>query len=189
MQNSSLKDLKKQIEAAAHEAEQAEQDVKRLKKERRSLLRRQASLDEAQVILQGVAANVQASAQKELSELVTKCLRMFREDYAFEILLEEKRGKTEARPVFVVDGEYVDPLSADAGGFVDIASFALRLSVLCLSNGRKLLIMDEAFKHLSADYRDTMAELLTSLAETYGVQIIMVTHADQLEIGHCLRLS
>ncbi len=169
----------KQIEAEQDEFEDAKQRV--------------TDVQTAQGIVQGIASQVQASAHQQIAGIVSRCLEtIFGEDaYEFKILFEEKRGRTEARLVFIRDGNELDPLGAAGGGVVDLASFALRLSCLLLSrpSKRKLLVLDEPMKHLSSDHTSKIRELLLALAKDTGVQIVMVTHQHGLRCGKVIELE
>lgn len=136
---------------------------------------------------QDVAKAMQQIAHKKISSIVSKCLTaVFDDPYEFEIIFEQKRNKTEAKPIFKRDGYIIeDPLSASGGGVIDVASFALRLAAIVLSkpSKRKILILDEPFKFVSKKYRSKIGQILTEIAEGYGVQIIMVTHIEELKTG------
>lgn len=146
---------------------------------------------EAQQIAQDVARRLQESCHEQIAGIVTRCLQsVFLDDYEFKIIFDKKRGKTEARFVFILDGEEVDPLRNSAGGEVDVASFALRLAALLLHKPplRKLLVLDEPMKHLSREFRPNVASLLEELSRELGVQIILVTHAPEIEVGKVIKL-
>jgi len=84
-------------------------------------------------------------------------------------------------------------MTAAGGGVVDVAAFALRLSCLMLSKPplRRILILDEPFKYVSErrGYRERVRQLLESLAEEMGIQILMVTHIEALQTGDIVELS
>lgn len=147
----------------------------------------------AQQIVQQVAQEVQNVVHRRISGIVTRCLAAVFDDqaYEFRIDVDIKRGRTEARMLFVRDGVEVDPLTASGGGVVDVASFALRLAALCLSRPprRKLLVLDEPFRFVSAGYRDKVRDLLLVLSEELEVQIIMVTHDVALRVGTVVHLE
>ena len=147
----------------------------------------------AQKLCQSVAETVQANAHKQIASVVTRCLEaIFGEDaYTFKIIFEQKRGKTEARLVFVRGDLEVDPLSAAGGGVVDVAAFALRLACLVLSRPKKRLFLcaDEPFKMLSGDYSDKIRELLLTLSKELGLQLLMVTHNKSLVCGKVVVLD
>lgn len=111
--------------------------------------------------------------------------------YAFNIRFEKKRNRTEAILEFVQDGEAMDPLTSTGGGVVDVASFALRLASIVLRKPqqRRLMILDEPFRFVSAEYRGRTRQLLLNLAERFSVQFILVTHMPELHIGQVERLS
>lgn len=148
---------------------------------------------EAQRIVQHLASEVQNQVHGRISQIVSRCLTaVFVEDpYEFQIEFEIKRGKTEAKLQFVRDGVVVDPLTASGGGVVDVASFALRLAALVLTKPprRKLLVLDEPFRFVSADYRDRVRQLLLRLSEELGLQIIMVTHDPALQVGNVVEIE
>jgi len=148
--------------------------------------------DDANAIVQAVATIVQEKAHKQISQVVTKCLQtVFEEEaYEFSIIFEQKRGKTEARLVFLRNGNELDPITSSGGGAVDVAAFALRISCLLVSRPalRRTIILDEPFKFLSAKYRGRVANMLTTLSEELNVQFIMVTHIKELEVGNVIAL-
>lgn len=146
----------------------------------------------AQSIMQGLAQEVQQQAHKKISGVVTRCLQtVFDDPYDFQIVFEQKRGKTEARLVFIKDGLEIDPMTAAGGGVVDVAAFALRLSCLVLSKPklRRVLILDEPFKFVSAEYRPRLRALLEKLSQEMQVQFLIVTHIPELRFGKVVDLD
>ena len=147
--------------------------------------------EEALRVCQIVAQAVQQKAHDRIAGIVSRCLEaVFDEPYEFKILFEQKRGKTEASLVFERDGLQVDPLTASGGGVVDVAAFALRLSCLMLSRPtlRRLLVLDEPFKFVSEQYRERVRVMLETLSKDLGVQIVMVTHIEELKMGKVIEL-
>lgn len=139
------------------------------------------SLEEAQVFLQKVAQATQEQLRVHIKDIVQLCLdSVWPGEVEFDLIYEVKRGKTEARLVFIIDGEEVDPLDADGGGLVDIASFALRIAVWTLGNTRNTIVLDEPMKHLSDNLQPLAAEIIKELSEKLGLQIIMITHRKEL---------
>jgi len=147
---------------------------------------------EARKIVQTLAATVQQTIHSHIAGIVSRCLKAVfgKEAPDFNILFEEKRGKTEARLVFVVNGEEVDPMFASGGGIIDVASFALRCAVIMLNRPklRPVLFLDEPFRFLSVEYRTTMRVVLEQLADELGFQFVMVTHIPEFSVGHCVNV-
>lgn len=135
--------------------------------------------EDAHRLIRDAAQIVQQRAHARIAETVGRCLSaVFEEPYKFNIAFEQKRGRTEASLTFERDGYVVDPLSQAGGGVVDVSSFALRLASLMASRParRRLLVLDEPFKHLSPEFRHAVRFLLESLAAELDVQMIIVTH-------------
>jgi DNA repair exonuclease SbcCD ATPase subunit len=149
------------------------------------------ALREALSAAQGVAQVVQEEAHRKIADVVSQSLEaVFDEPYQFRIIFEQKRGRTEARLVFVRDGMEVDPMTASGGGVVDVAAFALRLSCLLLSRPplRRVLILDEPFRFVSVEYRSRGKELLQTLSKELDVQFILVTHIADIQCGSVIQL-
>ena len=145
----------------------------------------------AQQILQAVAETIQTQAQIQIARVVSRCLSaVFEEPYSLQIEFDRKRGKTEASFVYHRNGNKVDPL-VTSGGVLEVTAFALRLAslVMTMPPCRRLLCIDEGLSGLDGNNARRMASLLLSLATELDMQIIMVTHRDDLAIGRVLRLS
>ena len=84
------------------------------------------------------------------------------------------------RVVEVIDGvkHERDPYNDMGGGMADVLSFLLQFLLVFLLKDRivPILILDESFKHLAADYTENMAAFLSELVERTGIQVFMVTH-------------
>ena len=166
-----------------------------LHRARQTVINGEEALDnaeEAQRVVQTVAKAVQEEAHDRIAGVVTRCLAaVFDEPYEFHLRFEQARGRTEARLVFVREGMEVNPIDASGGGVVDVAAFALRLSCLMLTRpaSRRVVILDEPFKFVSADRRERVRAMLLGLAADLGVQFIMVTHIDELRCGRIIDLG
>jgi predicted ATPase len=145
----------------------------------------------AATIVQEVAADVQTRAHRHIAGIVTRCLAIFPRPYRFKIHFLRRRGKTWARLAFARGGREFDPTGGAGGGVLDVAAFALRLACLMVRRPRRrrLLVLDEPFKHLSAEYRPAVRDLVLTLASELGVQFIIVTHSTDFTVGKVVRLG
>jgi DNA repair exonuclease SbcCD ATPase subunit len=191
-----MKQLTSLRQRISQKLDQRRYAIKQLKEERHSLsqvLRSQAQVTEAQQILQKVAQSIQQQAHVRISTIVSKCLAVvYPEDpYKFEIAFEKKRGKTEAVLRFTRKGHKVNPLKAAGGGPADVAAFALRLACLSLRQPqlRKLMVLDEPFKHVDAAAQERIKQMLEMLATEMGFQFILSTHSEQLKTGKVIKLK
>ena len=132
--------------------------------------------------------SVQDRVYGKIATTVTKCLQaVFDNPYEFKIIVDKKRGKAEARLVFVRDGEEFDPVEEAGGGVLDVAAFALRIATI--STGKKQTVfLDEPAKHLSKEYLPRFASLLETLSKTMNIQFILVTHSEDLACGKVIHI-
>lgn len=131
----------------------------------------------AQALTQSVAKTTQDQLTFHIKDLVETALdSVFPDKYKFGAEFVAKRGRSEARLYLEKDGIERDPMNANGGGIVDIIAVALRMACWCLSRSENVLLLDEPFRFLSAEYRPVMAELLATMSRRLGLQIIMVTH-------------
>lgn len=146
----------------------------------------------AQQILQVVSQTIQQKAHHRISKVVSSCLQaVFGEEaYEFKIQFDRKRGKTEAKLLFVRDGLEVDPITSSGGGMIDVAAFALRVVCLVLHRPRlrPLIVADEPMKNVSEDYQDAVRTMMEKLSQDMGIQIVMVTHNSNLATGKIIEI-
>ncbi len=73
-----------------------------------------------------------------------------------------------------------DILEARGGGLAATVGFLLRVVVLLLSADKTdtVLVLDETFAHVSAEYEPRLAEFIRELVDKTGVQVLMVTHSE-----------
>lgn len=145
----------------------------------------------ARELIQAAAADVQRQAHEQIASVVSRCLQdVMQEPYEFAMEFEQKRGRTEAVLYVVKDGALRDPRTECGGGVCDVAAFACRVASLMLMRPAlsRLLIMDEPFKWLSPNLVPNARQLLEMLSEELGIQIILVTHLPELELGTIVEL-
>lgn len=138
-----------------------------------------ADAREAREVLQTIAQSVQQTAHKKIASVVTRCLEaVFPDHYEFRIHFERKRGKTEARLVFIRGESEMNPLDAAGGGVCDVAAFALRVACLMLSQPplRRVLVLDEPFAHCKPPEKigPLICSLITTLSHDLGIQFIII---------------
>lgn len=187
-----MKDWSSFLEKKAIELQSILEQQKQLTKKIDERTKLYQDCEEAQNIVQQVAKMTQETAHQKIASLVTKCLRdIFGDPYEFKIVFEQKRGKTEAKCVVVRDGMTLNPMEEAGGGVVDVLAFALRLTSLLLRRKaiRKFLVLDEPFKFVSKEYRERVASLLLELSHELDVQLVLVSHLPEFQLGKTLRLQ
>jgi ABC-type nitrate/sulfonate/bicarbonate transport system ATPase subunit len=165
----------------------------RIKEEKRLLAEAQENYKAAKAAqehLQLIAQQTQEYSHKQIARVVSRCLTaVFDEPIELRIEFERKRGRTEAKFIYLKDGWRINPRTS-SGGMMDVAALALRLTALTLAlpPARKVLILDEPFAHIAKSRLEKMAVLIESLSHDLGVQIVMCTHDQALQVGRVIDL-
>jgi len=147
---------------------------------------RYENISQALLFVQKIAQETQSALKYEISNLVTSALAsVFDEPYQLQMNFEVKRGRTEVQLSFLRDGHSIKPMTASGVGAVDVASFALRISLWNLSGGktRAIIFLDEPFRYLSKDMQDRACVLLKELNQKLGIQFIIISHEGDLIEG------
>jgi len=163
-----------------------ENDKDRLQQRRAGFLHRLQVLKEAQDVVNAVAILTVEELKLFIEECVSLCLAIvYGDEYKFELVYETKRGQPEASPVIVKGGERLSPRDEVGGGVIDVVSIALRLSLWMLSvpRTRSIFVFDEPFRFVSRDLTHKLVDMLREVCSTFGAQIIMVSHNDDLIDG------
>ena len=152
--------------------------VKQLKKEIKAS-------EEAHIIICSIAKETQKQIQYQISSLVTLALKsVFPEPYEFKAEFVMKRNKTECSIFFLKNGKKFDPMTEVGGGVLDVASFALRVSMWALSGvNDNILLLDEPFKNINDDTSELhrkIAELTKEVSEKLNLQIIIISMIPEL---------
>jgi DNA repair exonuclease SbcCD ATPase subunit len=163
------KALAAQGQRAKEQAEQAQATV--------------VACEQAVAFLNSFADERQEKVQRRIEELVTHGVQtIFGDDMTFHVISEQKANRSEV--TFSLRSTMGDQvvetpiLDARGGGVAAVVGFLLRLIVTLLREERPLLVLDETFAQLSAEYEPRLAEFLRELVDQTGVQIVMVTHSE-----------
>lgn len=141
-------------------------------------------LEQAQAFLQKIAQDTQSQLKFQIEDIVNLALETcFPNEYVFQLQFTIARGKTDAELVFLSQktNRPIDPMNASGGGVVDLTSFALRIALYALEQGiDNVIILDEPFRFISRDLQVRAGEILKTLSEKLGLQILMVTHIGEM---------
>lgn len=183
----SLSDLRNKLERAKGRRqgllEDLELERKELKKAEHNLKVYSESLD----VLNASLAVVRKEMKSKIDDLVTSGLNsVFSNDLIFEMKVSSNRSRFSTVPVLKssFNGIELETDIADGhgGGVSDIVSFVLRVIVMCLSRPRlrRVMVLDESFRHVSPEYLRGVSVLLKELNKKLGIQFLMVTHKEEL---------
>jgi DNA repair ATPase RecN len=191
----SIQDLRVRLEREKGRFAQVEEDISQSQDLLSDLRIRGIDIEQSAIILQMAAQQTQSQLSFYISDMVTAAIEAVFLDDNFQFHLEfvQRRGKTEA-DLFLGDskGNRIKPADAEGGGLIDIISFALRICLWSLTkSSRVVMVLDEPLKFLSRDLLPKAGELVKSLSERLNLQIIMVSHLDELinEADNVIRIK
>lgn len=137
----------------------------------------------ALAFVKGISTQLQNSIESQFSNVVVAALNhVMEEEIGFRMEFLERRGTIECDFYLKENDVEYDPEDNSGGGVFDITSFALRCIYWKKDGSRPTLILDEPFKFVSPDYHEALSTMLSDFSKKYGVQIIMVSHADNVNI-------
>lgn len=142
--------------------------------------------DKVMAVIQRVAKETQKQIEYQISSLVSLSLKsVFHRPYQFKAEFVERRGKTECDLFFEKDGTRFE-YDEVGGGVLDVAAFALRVSLWAIQNprSRALFILDEPFKNINDPKRilhRKVAEMVKMISEMVKVQIIIISTIPEME--------
>lgn len=145
-------------------------------------------------VLGKLAAERDAAARAQVENLVTAGLTAIfgegGEQLSFHLVESTQRNATHIE--FVVrttkpDGEVIetDVMSARGGGVAAVIGLLLRVVLILLTRQTgqpvsETIVLDETLAHLSEDRLEAAAAFLRTLVDSTGLQVIMVTHQNEL---------
>jgi len=175
--------LRQTLEQRKGQRTQIRKSIKETKQQIKALKQQLLHHEKAREIIREVGLITQKQLQVHISDIVSLALEaVFPNPYTLEVDFVERRNRTECDLFFVRNDERINPITASGGGAVDVASFALRVASWSMAtpHSRNTLILDEPFRYLSAELLPQAGEMLKQLAEELKLQIIMVTHSEEL---------
>lgn len=186
---STIQEIRSSYERMRGKQDALTEEFTKNKKEIKSLRQLQDAVKEAQDIVAAVASMTQNAFTIHLSELASLGLEtVFDEPYKLRVEFDTKRNRSEAtvffEPINNEEGR-IDPMEASGGGVVDVAAFALRMSLWTLTGRTKqrsspVMILDEPFRFVSQDLQPRASRLLKEVSKQLGIQFIIVTHEQEL---------
>lgn len=159
-----------------------------LKEDVDSLTESVSDLERVNILLNAIGEERQLRAQQTIEALVTRGLQtIFDPTLSFHIVQTTKANAVTVDFMVrtTLENEVVETSVMDArgGGLATTIGFLVRLVVLLLTKGQKsqnMLVLDETFAMVSAEYLPALGEFLRDLVDKTGIQIVIVTHQHEL---------
>lgn len=184
--SSRVQELERRVQKLQAKKESVEERIAQVTDELSNLRNNIEDLEKIHGVITQYAQVYQENFLRQIEEVVTKGLQaIFEEPMSFRIE-QVVSGKRLEVKFFLTTGEGAQALEtgimdARGGGVGAVVGFLLRVAILLLvDNGRKLLVLDETFAQLSAEYLPNLGEFIKQLVENTPLQVVMVTHQAEL---------
>ncbi len=175
--NLNLSKIQNELIEKKAEIKQKIKELRKHKKKKFTLNELLKDHQEALIIVQKASKLTQEHISKHLAGIVTKALAtVFEEKFEFKIEWVERRNTTEADFKLFKNKRERAIFGSSGFGIADIISFALRVAYVLLLGKRRLLILDEPFRHLDVRRQPYAANLVNQLAEELDMKFIIATH-------------
>lgn len=175
---------RRQLDTSFGEARATLMRGKGLQTEVKELAELTQDLDRVNALLNSIGENRQLAAQNTIEELVTWGLRTIFDDTLSFHIVQSVRSKTVSVEFLVrttlSDSVVETPvMESRGGGIAATIGFLLRVVVMLLTRGdglEKILVLDETFAHVSAEYLEPLGLFLQELVQKSDIQVLLVTH-------------
>jgi len=175
-----LKKIRTELEQKKGRRDQKKEDLEKKNKALINTRRRQRYVEQARAILQEVAKATQAELEYHVTEPPNLALSAVFGEEAYKLAMEFNisAGRTEIPLYFERDGRLADPMGGAGYGQVDVASYALKISLRDIQNPapRNVIIMDEPFKNPDKKARPKIGAMMREISHKRGLQHIIISH-------------
>lgn len=170
--------LKSAVERQLGVVEAQRQIVEGLRTEVSTLDGEIAILTFTSTALEQLLKSVSVESLESVEQLVTYGLRTIFDDQALGFKIEVgTKFKQQWMEPKLINGKVTAPiLDAFGGGPASVVAFLLRVLVCRRLGLAPVLVLDEQFSMVSAEYVENVAKLLRELADKLGFTFILVTH-------------
>lgn len=124
----------------------------------------------------------------KMSFLVTTALQEIKDkNLSFKVNYDKKRNQAVAD--FLIHSDLLNKdmgiMESCGGTIFDLCEVVLRISLLLKwkPSLSRIFILDESFKHVSPQDRPKLAQFIHELSEKLGLQIILISHSQEITEG------
>ena len=143
-----------------------------------------AELEQAKDVLNRILMVTQEDITHYIEQTVTNLVaHIFGDQYRFFFEMSLDRGKPSLTPMVEKNGTQVSPKDEMGGGLMDVLALGLRMALWSLDQKAlaPVMILDEPGKYLDRPRVPLFGQALKEMSNQLGLQIIMVTHLDEMK--------
>lgn len=139
--------------------------------------------EKALVVLQELEKTWRGTFEQALASVVSEGLSAVFEDEIELIFISDIKREVASLDIKLkTNGLVTSLMGAKGGSVINVLSVLLRILLTISSQPpmRRLLVLDEPFTHVSAEYRSALCSLLDQMAERLDIQFILTSHEPEL---------
>lgn len=140
----------------------------------------------ASLFLQSLSDQTRLQVIDKISGIVSDALQTVKDPnlvFSMQLVTKANQPTLEMSIVDKVSGQAYDILTSFGGGICDIVSLSLRVALLVKWQPAlaRILILDEACKHVAHKDQELLAVFVRKLSEALNVQFIWISHSEVLQ--------
>ena len=139
----------------------------------------------ASLFLQSLSDQTRLQVLDKISGIVTDALQTVKDrnlEFKMNLIVKANQPTLEMGVLDKSNGQVFDILNSMGGGVADAVSFVLRVALLTKWQPKlsRIIIADEAFKHVSVKDQEKVAEFIRILCEKLSLQLILISHSETI---------
>lgn len=140
----------------------------------------------ASLFLQSLSDQTRLQVLDKISGIVTEALQTVKDKnlvFTMSLVTKANQPTLEMGILDKLSGQTYDIVTSFGGGICDIVSLALRVALLVKwqPSLSRVLILDEACKHVAIKDQELLSTFVRKLSEALNVQFIWISHSDILQ--------
>lgn len=140
----------------------------------------------ASLFLQSLSDQTRMQVLDKISGIVTEALQTVKDKnlvFTMQLVTKANQPTLEMGILDKLSGQTYDVVTSFGGGICDIVSLALRVALLVKwqPSLSRVLILDEACKHVAIKDQELLSTFVRKLSEALDVQFIWISHSDILQ--------
>jgi len=140
----------------------------------------------ASLFLQSLSDQTRLQVLDKISGIVTEALQTVKDKnlvFTMQLVTKANQPTLEMGILDKLSGQTYDVVNSFGGGICDIVSLALRVALLVKwqPSLSRVLILDEACKHVAIKDQELLSTFVRKLSEALNVQFIWISHSDILQ--------
>ncbi len=174
--------LRDTLQRALGRAEATEEQYNNLQQDAVKALHKADTCHQAGIALSALETAYRKQLEETFSAIVTRAVNEVFVDEGNSVQVRQANTGTGLEIVAMRDGLETGIFDAKGGSFAQVVAFVLRAFLTAMHPGhlRRILILDEPFGMVSAEYRPRVAALIRTLADELDMQFLIVSHEPEL---------